>query len=210
MQLARLMPSIGRLPSVRPSKALPLALGAHAASPAGSGAWVGAGGAAAARRSARRLHTAAAASQEQLAKQPRDNEDAQPTTIADPGQNPLFWPFVVRRACATGCEPQGSRVGQGRGYRTLQPRAMACMLATSYLCRSSTRHIRQPVAITHHVACIRIPTRRWAPLSWRTAWSWRPSPAAGERASSGLVRLPPAFGRPCLLGSCAACSQRCL
>lgn len=102
MQLARLMPSIGRLPSVRPSKALPLALGAHAASPAGSGAWGAAGAAAAARRCACRLHTAAAASQEQLAKQPRDNEDAQPTTIADPGQNPLFWPFVVRRACAMG------------------------------------------------------------------------------------------------------------
>ncbi len=77
------------------SKALPTPQRISAAIPAASSAGASGAWASGRRRSARRLHGAAAASQEQLARQPRDNEDAVPTTIADPGQNPLFQPYMV-------------------------------------------------------------------------------------------------------------------
>lgn len=96
MQLAaRLMPSVRLAGVPAASKGLHTALRAPRAPAKGSvsGAWAGssrgtAGG-------GRRLHAAAAASQEQLARQTRDNEQAEPTTIADPGQNPLFRPYLV-------------------------------------------------------------------------------------------------------------------
>lgn len=83
------------------SKPTPGALRAAAASQGASSAWGGGpGGRCGGGHRRRRLHSAAAARQEQLASQPRDNEDASPTLdfgIAE-GHNPLFWPYVVRAA----------------------------------------------------------------------------------------------------------------